>query len=1137
MRANKFFLTRRLWNKGLLFKTCLMLILSTSASLASICSLVHGNCEDYDARGTSHPAYVGSDVSNFVSDKQDGISGCAGFSDKGAAPHANGAQWPAYARKNSANNTAQYVCSACKKTVNNSEVVVVDAQGYARWNCYRKCDDVTATTGADYVADYGTSTVSKYANRPYRDRFVRSQAQCNEKYSKAVGANEWPTKYVEITPNVCGKCKPVEELTDDEKCDDGLALSSYPTDYPCYYACKKPYTLKDGTECCAASSWEKMPEDYHREFWTGKCYNTKTEEAASGGNCYKQTEIRVRTATASAPLYVPMGDDEEDWGENTSGTTSSGSVERETDEDEVVCDAGKVWNDYNKSYDSAQEACACVFEKCEGNTVRGGEDGVTCVACGGILQANADHTACRCPEDTAENDSGECVCKREGAKIVDGTCMCPAGTYATTVQRAPNCPPGRHCSLKTVMVCIPCDDDTYTGEPNLNASCTSCSEGFVPNEDHTACVCANGGELIDGVCRCADDKVLNTMTNKCESCPVDSIPYNGSCQCKANMVFDADEFACKECENGIIVDNQCEECGEGFVPDVELGKCVRATCGMYKDDAGNPLVDSCTSSCVLGGGAVGSAFSSGKGDYLVNCYEVKPIDGLNCFSKQIVRCPDGCGYGNCSPCAIEGNCQECPTGSTLSDDGSKCVCDNGGELKDGKCVCVDGKVLYNGQCTDPCGSGTRTAKACSEDDNSKVGNTCNFCSSAGFAGIPGSSATMQCYMRGTETCEEGYEYNIDSETCAAQGKYILYSTKSSGPCGPCAKCVDDDPCVTKKGEEWSSEPCTSTTEGYTISEEDDKCYYCNNNSRTNITVGNSCYHHEVFDMGPTEAECAARGAIRKRGLDSSNSPCGLDYVCECPDGAEFDNNNQCVCKNGGRLLDGKCVAGEMCVESADCNNGKVCKNKICIDNPCVEQEVWDDSDGTCVVRVEDTCSESEYPYVKEGNYSNSRQCISTYAESSTACIIYTKNTGKIKECTSNGVTRFGCADGYVLDGTNCVTDEQLSGSCKRINPLYLDTCEPKCSNGYLTTCKEIKTIGTVCYITLSSPCKECNEKEGTCSHKTCAEMGYMEQEDCSESCTSGQAVSCTSVSPGYGLECVEKTIKACLLCNGNKCSH
>lgn len=218
-----------------------------------------------------------------------------GYAERGAKPNSN--LWPKIALKNGANNEDKWVCDPCQT----GGTLVRDKSGYARYNCYLKCQNEGEATniegGTGRINGWGNASYSPNSaiSRPsysaetnagsariYRDQFVRTQAECTTIFgTKEVNNKVVPNKkFYWVTRNVCGQCI-------EQPCDGAEIIPG------CYDVCDNKYTLENGTQCC--NKLDKLvslnPAYGDPDYWYPRtsplyhesgCYNTTTHATAYG---------------------------------------------------------------------------------------------------------------------------------------------------------------------------------------------------------------------------------------------------------------------------------------------------------------------------------------------------------------------------------------------------------------------------------------------------------------------------------------------------------------------------------------------------------------------------------------------------------------------------------------------------------------------------------------------------------------------------------------------------------------------------------------------------------------------------------------------------------------------------------------
>ena len=262
----------------------LVCVYSTSSSWAAMCMVGYNSTACSGNSGVPVPPTsnnVGPDGPNPPIETD-----CErlGYSARGAKPNSN--LWPKIALKNGENNTAKWICDVCQQ----NGTAVRDKSGFARYNCYLKCQyededkdkDEDKPTNKPTNIEGGTGPIVGWKG-VYRDQFVRSQADCNKLFGTKTGVNGNlvpAKKFYWITRNVCGQCI-------KQPCD-GAAIKK-----GCYDVCNNKYTLENGTQCC--NKLDKLvslnPDYGDPNYWYPRtsplyhesgCYTTTTHATAYG---------------------------------------------------------------------------------------------------------------------------------------------------------------------------------------------------------------------------------------------------------------------------------------------------------------------------------------------------------------------------------------------------------------------------------------------------------------------------------------------------------------------------------------------------------------------------------------------------------------------------------------------------------------------------------------------------------------------------------------------------------------------------------------------------------------------------------------------------------------------------------------
>ena len=82
--------------------------------------------------------------------------------------------------------------------------------------------------------------------------------------------------------------------------------------------------------------------------------------------------------------------------------------------------------------------------------------------------------------------------------------------------------------------------------------------------------------------------------------------------------------------------------------------------------------------------------------------------------------------------------------------------------------------------------------------------------------------------------------------------------------------------------------------------------------------------------------------------DADVDPCAkvtCDTNSKCSEGS-------CVCSDGYKKCDGKCISSNACCKDADCGTNKICKDNVCTDTNCGYSQLYDSQKKTCVCSAE-----------------------------------------------------------------------------------------------------------------------------------------------------------------------------------------
>lgn len=190
---------------------------------------------------------------------------------------------------------------------------------------------------------------------------------------------------------------------------------------------------------------------------------------------------------------------------------------------------------------------------------------------------------------------------------------------------------------------------------------------------------ANSTRQTDGTCKC--DAGLSSYNGVCSKCPVGAL-WSSSVNkcifvCGQNAAFNTASNACACLPTFGMIQGICQQCPSNYY--VANGYCV--TCPV--SSTYNPKSTQCE--CNSGFQTSPSGICQKK----CNTNEV--------FNQAACQCVTGLGR-------INGTCQICPSGSSLSADGTCNTCGANQVLVNGKCSCAQGFALNSGQVCTACAS-------------------------------------------------------------------------------------------------------------------------------------------------------------------------------------------------------------------------------------------------------------------------------------------------------------------------------------------------------------------------------------------------------------------------------------------------
>lgn len=660
---------------------------------------------------------------------------------------------------------------------------------------------------------------------------------------------------------------PVNETAD--KCD-GLSIETPPEG--CFFPCQNPYKLKDGTKCCADTQWRAMPEEYIRPAKNDACYDTDAVLAADGEYCYKQTPS------------------------------------------DTYCDAGFVWNDFNASYDKAQNYCSCVAVKCPQGSSTEKKNG--CYTYRDTGQKSG-HNTCwlsvplsdKCPEGQTKN-AENC---QYGYDTGDKT---ECGSQCYKCQSADNhCLPGQ---VKDSSDCL--YGYTHGGKTQSGAQCYDCKAptcAFFMLVDECAQGCADG---VFTTCKPVTPQgtPLNCFEKTTEVCAQGCDGKH--CASKKCEDFGFTDNCSTGCANGVQVTCKAQDPGFGLRCFEKIEeKCAQGCNG-----------NSCTVKTCETGGYVSSCTENCSENVSISC---KPVDydGLICYEKTVETCTQGCASDgltcNKKSCSDGGYVDSCGKGcknnilttctfqqyyglSCYSRHTENCAqgCTDDG-LDCNRRICEDGG--YTSTCVEGC------------SDNTQVN-----CTKVDYFGLT-------CYEKKLTTCEQGCAEDgliCDAKSCAAGG-YVdsCRNGCQNGTYTECKEveyfgktCYEKQTKTCKQGCTPDNMKCNVKTclDGGYI----ERCVAgCSGTSKTICNevqyYGLTCYDRQVENCAQG---CSPDGktCISKTCSDFSDKN-GVRLIDSCAEGCSDNQYITCKVANPGYGLEcytkkvSECVNG--CADAKKCN--------------------------------------------------------------------------------------------------------------------------------------------------------------------------------------------------------------------------
>lgn len=404
---------------------------------------------------------------------------------------------------------------------------------------------------------------------------------------------------------------------------------------------------------------------------------------------------------------------------------------------------------------------------------------------------------CFCDAPKVCDENGDCVCPEDSPIGYEAdTCTCP--DYLMPIR-------GK---------CL-CEDET---EP-VDGKCGNCStdedcDGGLTCENHT-CTCiteeCSESDFIDTLCACCpvETPKWDETEGACKTCAdIDiNLPvYNKAtktCEaCPDNKVWDSVSGQCVECvvdtdcaDSGFVCTNNVCECAEGtstpcssnLIQTTNTSKydqiCYLCSCPTGSTMSGDTCV--CNNECQTYNTSTKTCTNKANGTVCTNglcsngtCVNDACPSGTvkTCSANLVATASSKTAYGTqCYTCG-------CPSGSTLSSDGTTCVCNNECQTYNASTkTCVsktDGTTCSTGLCktgvctNDTCPTGVKTCDTnytSTQVSTTAYGTACYQC-----------CASPKVWNGTACACPSGTPTYANASTCACNSG----ETNKNGVCTP-----------------------------------------------------------------------------------------------------------------------------------------------------------------------------------------------------------------------------------------------------------------------------------------------------------------------------------------------------------------
>jgi hypothetical protein len=478
-----------------------------------------------------------------------------------------------------------------------------------------------------------------------------------------------------------------------------------------------------------------------------------------------------------------------------------------------------------------------------------------------------------------------------------GTCgtACGSGNPCTNGTCASACPQGQTLCKSTCT-------NTQTDNFNCGACGIVCMGGQTCNAGQcTSPVCPAGQVLCNNIC-------VNEQTdpNNCGGCG--TVCLTGQ-TCNAGQctspVCPAGQVLC----NNICVDeqtdiNNCGACGNACKESnaaaaCNLGKCAIASCNSGFADCNGVVADGCEVNTKTDNNNCGGC-------------GVKCLSGQTCSNAVCVS----------TTCTADSNC---PPGDYCSTSTHTCVVQQpNGTTCSANDQCTSG-LCAAGVCASSCPGGQSLCSGACVNEQTDP-NNCGACGTVCTGGLTCNSGACSC----TSNCGVGLPCTSDA-MCATNACDALSSTCVAN------QCIDHR----KDGVETDVDcggpnSCTRCAVSQKCAVDGD----CTSNACDAITllcVSNQCADNrkdgaetDIDCGGGICSACAVAKACQVNSDCQSNACDGLSFTCassQCTDHKKDGVETDIDC--GGSNSCARCVVGQACLVSNDCQPGHFCSAGVC----------------------------------------------------------------------------------------------------------------------------------------------------------------------------------------------------------------